>query len=190
MAKLIDREINSTLDLEGAKRLLCARYDYSLADCYNQIDSLGSKQLEHADLSRFFRRNGLVTYDDEISQMIRRLDFDSDGLVSFSDFLRVLRSVEGVQGSPSRSVYRSPLKSSTHLSRYATPSRSPLRGADLTHSAARYSPIRNSIARSVNESYRQELTNSIRRQARSAYKEELNNSLRRERLASSLARSR
>lgn len=70
------REIKCNLEVVEKKYLLETIYDFSVADCFNTIDALGKKVVDGRDFYAFFRKNGLVSYEDEIVSLHRRLDFD------------------------------------------------------------------------------------------------------------------
>lgn len=59
-----NREYNEAINLERLKRRLIQYY--SADQMFESVDSMSAQYLTFKDFDRFFRRNGLLIYEDEL----------------------------------------------------------------------------------------------------------------------------
>ena len=91
---LIEKEINHHRLIEPFRQLLAARPDYSPSDCFRQIDILNTGDITIDNLSRFLRRNGHFLNEDQIGDVIRRIDKDADNVISQAELREAIDPVE------------------------------------------------------------------------------------------------
>lgn len=80
-----------TMNLERLKvRLfkLC-----STKEAFEHIDTLNNSYVNFKDVDRFFRRNGLIIYEDELTRFLMRVDIGYTGSLSANDFRRILTPI-------------------------------------------------------------------------------------------------
>eukprot|EP00331_Platyophrya_macrostoma_P003972 CAMPEP_0176413816 /NCGR_PEP_ID=MMETSP0127-20121128/4908_1 /TAXON_ID=938130 /ORGANISM="Platyophrya macrostoma, Strain WH" /LENGTH=690 /DNA_ID=CAMNT_0017793637 /DNA_START=31 /DNA_END=2104 /DNA_ORIENTATION=- len=108
---------------------LVESYDWNPKDAYHAIDVGNFGYIDRISLGSFFRRNGLTTDRDEVNGLVRRLDKDYDGKISYYEFLSIF-SIQGTRssprGSPRLSPRLSPRMSQSHgfSAQYGSPRRS------------------------------------------------------------------
>ena len=126
LARVFDKEINAHLKIELLKEDLINRYDFDTLNAFKTVDADRLGSLDHETLYQFFRSNKITVSDDDVLALLRRLDKDQDGKVSYAEFVdsvmpadpyykvaRAERSPTRTQRSPSRarSIQGSPARS-------------------------------------------------------------------------------
>jgi len=148
LTKVIDREINFYLDLDDHRKELLESQDFSYAAAYSCIDKYSTGIIDYDNLKAFFKNQSIYPGDEEIIAILRRLDRDDDGLISFSEFVETMEPVDPVlkatanrRNASSRfespkkverdSQFNASIRTSSPLRKIATPSQggSPLRRA-------------------------------------------------------------
>jgi hypothetical protein len=64
---------------------LTARYDFDVYSCYRLIDKFGSG-IDSFALREFLKLNGHYSLGEDLDAIIRRLDIDGDGRISWAEF--------------------------------------------------------------------------------------------------------
>ncbi|KAL4441552.1 hypothetical protein ABPG74_021484 [Tetrahymena malaccensis] len=172
LSKLIDREIQCNIAIIDKKALLETRYDFSVADCFNTLDVNGKKMLDGRDFYAFFRKNGLVSYEDEIISLHRRLDFDQDGYISYEDFFYGISKQETLEkaerrnphehqiiASPFRKASKSPI-AERKISQQFTPNSSIKKKANQLSSSKKNVQILSPSRAKIYQNYNSEFQNS------------------------------
>lgn len=148
--RVLDKEIKLQRDLEYARRDLRLKYDWDSFAAFRTVDRLGLNNVDWQQLRDFLLRNGLGGYQDDVDAIIRRLDADNDGRLSYTEFVDGVLPAEPrgyvardySLSSPRRSYSRSsPLRQSQRAG-------SPLRSSYAPYSPSRGSPLRASTLRS------------------------------------------
>ncbi|GFR50388.1 hypothetical protein Agub_g12603 [Astrephomene gubernaculifera] len=77
----------------------------NLQDLFNELDTDASGSISLEELSAGLRRQGYVLADNEIENLMRRVDFDHNGTVDLSEFITTLLDWEQMQGDQGWQVY-------------------------------------------------------------------------------------
>jgi Ca2+-binding EF-hand superfamily protein len=91
LARLISREIVSYIELDDLKIELANQYDFSFLDAFASIDVYETKFIDFTSLRNFFRAQGKLAKDDDIVCILRRIDRDDDGRITYEDFVEAVR---------------------------------------------------------------------------------------------------
>jgi hypothetical protein len=83
---VIEHELSLQRQLENLKLSLEHQCDYTTHAAFHSIDKYSTGQITNANLSAFFRSHGSYPLDSELVQIIRRIDTNGDGRVSFGEF--------------------------------------------------------------------------------------------------------
>lgn len=95
LAKLIyDGEITLFRACEERRNLLVRRHDFSTYASFRTLDLLNEGEVNMNNLRSFLRSNGQFPSDEEVIAIIRRLDCDADGKVSYSDLSEAIKPQE------------------------------------------------------------------------------------------------
>lgn len=86
IAKLMKMEIDKLKNFKIEKKMLRERRDFSKIDAFESIDMYRMRSLLRADLRQFLNRNGINANALDIDNLMRRLDKDKDGRVTFYEF--------------------------------------------------------------------------------------------------------
>ncbi|CAD8107771.1 unnamed protein product [Paramecium sonneborni] len=88
LAQLFNLEYNEAINLE---RLKIRLYNlYNADQMFQSMDSLNNNILNFKDFDRFFRRNGLLLYEEELIAFFYRIDLQRTGQITLNDFRRML----------------------------------------------------------------------------------------------------
>jgi Ca2+-binding EF-hand superfamily protein len=79
-------EIDRLKDLDLDKELITKRYDFSRYDAFRAIDNYRTNSLLREDLRSFLNRNGVYANALDADNLMRRMDMDGDGRVTYSEF--------------------------------------------------------------------------------------------------------
>ncbi|KAG2490878.1 hypothetical protein HYH03_010796 [Edaphochlamys debaryana] len=77
----------------------------NLQDLFKELDTDGSGAITLEELSQGLRRQGYQLADNEIENLMRRVDFDHNGTVDLSEFITTLMDWDQVQGEQGWQVY-------------------------------------------------------------------------------------
>ncbi|GIL82813.1 hypothetical protein Vretimale_8185 [Volvox reticuliferus] len=77
----------------------------NLQDLFNELDTDSSGAITLDELSAGLRRQGYVLADNEIENLMRRVDFDHNGTVDLSEFITTLMDWDQVQAEQGWQVY-------------------------------------------------------------------------------------
>ncbi|CAD8108262.1 unnamed protein product [Paramecium sonneborni] len=92
LAQLFNLEYNEAINLERLKIRL--NNLYNAHQMFQSIDSLNNNILNFKDFDRFFRRNGLLLYEEELIAFFYRIDLQRTGQITFNDFRRMLDPIQ------------------------------------------------------------------------------------------------
>jgi Ca2+-binding EF-hand superfamily protein len=147
--RLLEKEVALQRDLEYARRALRLKPDFELAVAFRSVDALNLNFIDREQLQAFLRRNGIASYPAALDAIMRRLDNDGDGKLSYLEFVEATLTADArtTRGSTAE-VQRptSPLSSSFR----PTLSASPYRGSSSYLAGSPYrsslrSPLRSSL---------------------------------------------
>ncbi|CAD8175385.1 unnamed protein product [Paramecium pentaurelia] len=88
LAQLFNLEFNEAINLERLKIRL--NNQYNADQMFQSLDSLNNNTLNFKDFDRFFRRNGLLIYEEELIAFFYRIDLQRTGQITLNDFRRML----------------------------------------------------------------------------------------------------
>jgi Ca2+-binding EF-hand superfamily protein len=118
LARIFEEELNSLQRVESLKRSLNLTYDFTSGRAFTALDYDAKNFLIPEDLADFSDELGRPLNDKDIDAIIRRLDVDQDGRVSYSEYLNGFsypsadisspRSSSRLSSSPRRGRARSP----------------------------------------------------------------------------------
>ncbi|CAG9331443.1 unnamed protein product [Blepharisma stoltei] len=86
LARHIELEASYQGQLENLKKHLHSRYDFSLSNAFRAVDSDRLDFISPYEIRNFLRRNGYAVQDSDLDGIIRRIDTDSDGRLSYEEF--------------------------------------------------------------------------------------------------------
>lgn len=153
LSKVIAKEIEFYINLDAKKEELLNFHDFNYANAFAAIDKASCGTINYDNLRTFFKGQSIYPGDDEIIPMLRRLDKNDDGLITFDEFVAslepisiILRSIANRRNASGGLV--SPTKTSgrreaSPTRRTASPSRrggSPSRAENFTQSVSFASP--------------------------------------------------
>jgi hypothetical protein len=121
LVSLVEKENRYQNHVETLRRSLALRYDFSSVQCFRAIDRYSDNYIDAVNLRTFLKVNGKFALSEDIESIIRRLDRDGDGKVSYVEFFDALKSassytpsnydLEGAADQArSRSFYMTPKK--------------------------------------------------------------------------------
>lgn len=127
LSRVFDKEIEASRQIEMLKEELIKRYDFDLLDAFKKIDIYRLGHIDQEALTKFFQRNKIKVSDEDILALLRRMDRDRDGKVSYAEFGDVVtpldpyyrvtsrvderKSNRSANNSPTRSSHRTPSRS-------------------------------------------------------------------------------
>lgn len=147
------REIEFYIGLDAKKEELLNFQDFNYANAFAAIDKSSCGTINYDNLRMFFKGQSIYPGDDEIIPILRRLDKNDDGLITFDEFVQsldpisiILRSIANRRNASGGLV--SPTKTSVRREasptrRTASPSRrvaSPTRADSFAQSVSFASP--------------------------------------------------
>ena len=68
------------------KRIVKERYDFSRYDSFKAVDLYKMNSLLREDLRSFLNRNGQYATAMDADNLMKRLDLDNDGRITYSEF--------------------------------------------------------------------------------------------------------
>ena len=90
----LDNEGIKELNKEKAllKKFICHqnRYDFSRLDAFRAIDKYGMNSILRDDLRVFLQKNGIYATYLDVDNIMRRIDLDRDGRITYSEFCNYL----------------------------------------------------------------------------------------------------
>ena len=132
LAKVFDKEVSLSRKVELLKEELVSRYDFNLRTIHEIIAEAGEGRVDYDALYTFLQKNNISVIERDVVALLRRVDVDRDGRLSYSEFTEAVLPVDDYH----RKLAQSPnlprrVASPTRLtsSRVASPTRvaSPLR---------------------------------------------------------------
>lgn len=141
--RLLEKEILYQRTIEDFKRSLSARYDFNLLDAFKLIDRPSTAFITVDKLYSFLRRNGISVFEEDMDAILRRLDTDADGRLSYSEFIEAVLPSEPTYRPSEIPAYRSSPSRRAASPRYSSPlkrSGSPVRSGLLSSSTLSSSP--------------------------------------------------
>ena len=85
-ATLISYEISAYDELSISLKNLMSRPDYNVGHFFHYIDYNHEGVLNFHNLKRFFLQQGLVPFEEEVIEILRRFDKDDDGTINLTEF--------------------------------------------------------------------------------------------------------
>ena len=110
LAILLEKELQHHRRIEPLRQDLALRSDYSASECFRQIDVYNSGVMDIDNLCRFLRRNSYFPSEDELGDIIRRIDKDADNVVDLPELREAIEPVEASARPPIR-VHSPPVQS-------------------------------------------------------------------------------
>ena len=86
LARLFKAEIDKLKDLDLEKEIVLRRYDFSRYEAFRIIDKYRMNSLLREDLRNFLNVNGVYATALDADNLMRRIDLDNDGRVTYSEF--------------------------------------------------------------------------------------------------------
>jgi Ca2+-binding EF-hand superfamily protein len=86
LAKILDKEVNLSRKIELLKEDLVARFDFSLRGAYEAIADAGEGRADFDGIYNFLQKNGISIIEKDIVALLRRIDADKDGRLTFGEF--------------------------------------------------------------------------------------------------------
>jgi len=134
LAKIFDKEVALARKAEILKEEIAARYDFGLRAAYEVVAEVnGLGRIDYDALYTFLQKNSISVIEKDVSALLRRIDTDRDGRVSYSEFTQSLipsdayyRRIAETATPRTRSAGRVRVASPTRISspvRVASPSR-------------------------------------------------------------------
>eukprot|EP00331_Platyophrya_macrostoma_P021349 CAMPEP_0176446816 /NCGR_PEP_ID=MMETSP0127-20121128/24576_1 /TAXON_ID=938130 /ORGANISM="Platyophrya macrostoma, Strain WH" /LENGTH=546 /DNA_ID=CAMNT_0017832973 /DNA_START=42 /DNA_END=1682 /DNA_ORIENTATION=- len=135
LARLFAREIDYQTETDYLKIELANQRGFSIFNAFTAIDAHESGFIDYTNLRSFFKRQGKLVKDDDVVAILRRIDRDDDGKLTYEEFAAAIRpqgpSIGRTFKPGSRpgdeEIARSPGSRTKKLSVRGSPARSPLR---------------------------------------------------------------
>jgi hypothetical protein len=86
LARLFKSEIDKLKELDLDKEIVLRRYDFSRYDAFKVIDKYRINSLLREDLRSFLNINGVYATALDADNLMRRMDLDNDGRITYSEF--------------------------------------------------------------------------------------------------------
>ena len=96
LGKLFGKEVELQRSLEGRRRELYSRFDFSSVSAFEAIDWRRRGFIDRAAIFEYCKRNGRVLGAEDIDAILRRVDLDGDELLSFSELCEYIRPKDPV----------------------------------------------------------------------------------------------
>lgn len=106
LARLIEREVFLYEDAMEEKRVLIVENNLNSARILELVDPLRSGNVNFNNLQQFFNQSGLLPYDAELINFLRRLDKDDDGVINHIELENFLTLFKHSIETPSRNPPR------------------------------------------------------------------------------------
>ena len=106
---------------------LVHKFDFNMRKLFHEIDELGSGVIDFNNLKAFLMNHGIVSYEEEVISILRRLDRDDDGTIDFQEFSLGIEpfdsSLKPLVKPRSQAKLSTQKKNYTHYIRYESPTR-------------------------------------------------------------------
>ncbi|CAK57736.1 unnamed protein product (macronuclear) [Paramecium tetraurelia] len=106
LAQLFNLEYNEAINLERLKTRLSNQYNAD--QMFQSLDSLNNNILNFKDFDRFFRRNGLLLYEEELIAFFYRIDLQRTGQITLNEFRRMLEPLQRSEQPISTNTLQTP----------------------------------------------------------------------------------
>eukprot|EP00743_Colponemidia_sp_Colp-15_P002650 GILK01002872.1.p1 GENE.GILK01002872.1~~GILK01002872.1.p1 ORF type:complete len:586 (-),score=91.06 GILK01002872.1:92-1849(-) len=143
LSRVLDKELEVYRTLEVKKQTLVRRADFNLLDAFRAVDEMNLGYITPDALRVFFNRNGYNPYEEDVLCLMRRLDKDADGRLSYLEFVDAVLPIE---------PYSRPIADTDSWSRFSSPARSTIRSP---YSSPYERPRSVSPQRNLNSSFRE-----------------------------------
>ena len=90
VTRLLQLDNEGIKELNKEKALLKNRYDFSRLDAFRAIDKYGMNSILRDDLRVFLQKNGIYATYLDVDNIMRRIDLDRDGRITYSEFCNYL----------------------------------------------------------------------------------------------------
>jgi Ca2+-binding EF-hand superfamily protein len=90
LADIISKELVLNQNLEIIKNKLRQRYDYSTQSVFKAIDTRNQNYIGMYSLAEFLGKQGFRATERESVAILRRLDVEGNGKITFADFAEFL----------------------------------------------------------------------------------------------------
>lgn len=110
LTALLESEISYHLTLEQLKKELENCFDFNVRRAFKAIDEQRYNYLNEGSIRMFLRRMGHKVLKPELVAIIRRMDLDGDGKISFAEFNEALRPISPDMVSLKESIIFIPAK--------------------------------------------------------------------------------
>lgn len=156
LVRLLEKELDFVKSMNNSIREINLRYDFNVIDAFRTLDTLGIDNINTESVRKFLIRNFITPSEQDVINIVKRLDIDRDYRVTYTEFKNLFSSYSAgytsspttVLYSPIRRTYYSPVK--TKL--YCSPRRcySPLRSYYSPVKTTYYSPVRSQSPQRTN----------------------------------------
>lgn len=111
LARHMELECSYQSQLETLKKSLATRPDFTPIDCFRAVNVDHLSMINVYEIRDFLRRNGYSINMQDLEAIVRRIDIDADGNLSYDEFAAWI-SVSKQERSPKKEKNDSPNKSS------------------------------------------------------------------------------
>ena len=120
MARVINKEIDFFRKSELLKEDLVSRYDFNFVDAFKTTDVDRISFLTHDTIYFFLKRNNVIVTDDDVLAIIRRIDIEGEGKITYSAFVDAI-----IPQDPYYKAIKTPKQSTINIEypRSASPAR-------------------------------------------------------------------
>jgi hypothetical protein len=87
LARVLSKEIDFFRKIELLKEDLVSRYDFTTLDAFKSIDVDRFGWINHDSIYFFLKRNHYYVSDDDVMAILRRIDLDGLGKITYADFV-------------------------------------------------------------------------------------------------------
>jgi len=94
LAKIFDKEVALSRKVELLKEDLVSRHDFSLRGTYEALVEAGDGRVDYEAFYSFLQKNSIPVIEKDILALLRRVDVDRDGRVTFSEFCDAITPVD------------------------------------------------------------------------------------------------
>jgi len=94
LAKLLKLEVEGLKDLLEERKKVKGKQDYSRYDSFRAIDKYKVNSLLREDIRMFLDRNGMYATALDVENLMKRVDMDQDGRVTYTEFCDFMEAGE------------------------------------------------------------------------------------------------